>query len=72
MGSTIVTLPYDSEKYSHSSAVDWAKKNCPSYITNDVHRSFNPEQGLFVPDIDHIDYFFSCERDAALFTLRWL
>ena len=52
---TRVILPYDPEWR----ALRWAKKHCPSYITNqaDVNRK--------------IVYYFSDEQEAMLFTLRW-
>lgn len=57
-----VTLPYDPIW----TALDWAKKHCPSYITNTA-----------VPDYAkagtaQIEYIFSDERDAVFFSLRWL
>lgn len=61
--STIVTLPYDPVW----TPLDWAKKNCPSYITNDVH-----QDGYYTYDNTKIDYFFGNERDAVFFSLRWL
>ncbi len=57
-----VTLPYDPVWRP----LVWAKKHCPSYITNDVHRNTG-EPGKSV----QIDYFFGNERDAMWFTLRW-
>ena len=57
-----VSLPYDPVW----SALEWAKKYCPSYITNDVHK--NTEPGYAV----RIDYFFGDGKDAVLFSLRWL
>lgn len=60
--STIVTLPYDPVW----APLDWVKKNCPSYITNDLH-----QDGYYTYDNTKVDYFFSDERDATLFTLRW-
>ena len=59
----IVTLPYDPTWQ----ALDWAKKHCDSYITNDVHKD---EYNMY--DHKKIDYFFSDEREALLFTLAWL
>ena len=57
-----VTLPYDPVWI----ALNWAKKHCSSYITNDVHKNTGEsDRGV------QIDYFFSDERDATLFTLRW-
>lgn len=59
----IVTLPYD---YS-SEPLKWAKENCPSYITNDIHMNKDKKW-----DSNYIDFFFSSEKDAAWFALRWL
>lgn len=58
----IVTLPYDPE----GKPLDWAIKHCPSYITNDIHLA---KYNVYS---NHIDYYFSDERDVVLFTLRWL
>lgn len=46
--------------------LDWAKKNCPSYITNDLHCD-----GYNTYDRTKIDYFFGEEEDAILFKLTW-
>ena len=61
MGMT-VTIPYDIRWL----ALDWAKENCSSYITNDVHCD-----GYNTYDINKIDYFFSDEKDAVMFALKW-
>jgi len=58
-----VTLPYDPVWR----ALDWAKKHCNSYITNDVHQTENKTY-----DTDKIDYFFGDQRDATMFALKWL
>jgi len=61
----IVTLPYDPAW----KALEWAKEHCPDYVTNEVRahkawvRPIRPIQ---------IDYFFSSERDAVFFSLRWV
>jgi hypothetical protein len=57
-----VTIPYDS----HWLALDWARENCPSYVTNDFHCD-----GYNTYNINKIDYFFSDEKDAVMFILRW-
>jgi hypothetical protein len=59
---TTVTLTYDPTW----KAVEWAKENCPSYITNDVHQN-----GDNIYDRTKIDYHFSDEKDAIMFLLRW-
>ncbi len=53
-----VTLPYDPVW----TALDWAKKHCPSYITNKAM-----DTGLW-----QIEYFFGDEKDAVFFSLKWL
>jgi len=62
MSSTVVTLPYRPLW----EPLDWAKKNCPSYITNDAHSIGNNSY-----DNSKIDYFFNDEHDAFKFALRW-
>ena len=56
-----VTLSYDPTW----AALEWAKKHCSSYITNDIHKYGNSY------DNKRIDYFFRDEKDAIWFTLRW-
>lgn len=58
-----VTIPYDASW----KPLDWAKKHCPSYITNDVHKN---EFNQF--DLSKIDYYFSEQKDMILFLLRWV
>ena len=58
-----VTLPYDE----NWEALTWAKKNCPSYITNDATTI-----KLNVPYVTVINYYFGNEKDAIMFQLRWL
>lgn len=53
-----VSLPYDPTW----KALYWAKKNCPSYITNYASYGGNTT----------IHYCFGNERDVIAFTLRWL
>ncbi len=57
-----ITLPYRPMW----EPLDWAKENCPSYITNDVHMD-----GYNTYDNTRIDYFFGDEGDAILFKLAW-
>ena len=59
-----VTLPYDPVW----KPLEWAKEHCPSYITNAVHEENLVTKKLAV----RIDYFFSNEKDALIFSLRWL
>ena len=62
-----VTLPYDPVW----TALDWAKKNCPSYITN----ATGPARTKKVPggwvNNASIVYYFSDEQDAVFFALKW-
>ena len=62
MGIT-VTLPYEQ----CWQPLTWAKENCPSYITNDLHCD-----GYNTYDQTRVDYFFGDEKDAVLFILRWV
>jgi len=50
-----VTLPYDPLWR----AVDWAIKNCPSYITNTAQPG------------GKICYYFINEAEATMFKLKW-
>ena len=54
-----VTLPYDPLWY----ALEWAIKNCPSYITNDA---------VIYQGVYYYRFYFSRERDRMWFALRWL
>jgi len=64
--SAVVTLPYDPVWQ----ALDWAKENCPSYITNAMahHGKMKSVHG----GCDSISYYFGEEKDAVFFALRWL
>lgn len=42
--------------------LEWAKKHCPSYITNDAIQ----KNGEY-----YYRFFFANEKDMALFILRW-
>lgn len=57
-----VTVPYSP----FWEPMTWAKENCPSYIRNDLH-----QDGYYTFDHTKIDYFFSDEKDALMFMLRW-
>lgn len=61
--SAVVTLPYDPLW----APVEWAQKNCPSYICNTVYANFKPAEPTAV-----VNYYFDSEEDATLFTLKWL
>jgi len=54
--STSVTLPYDPCWL----ALTWAKRYCPSYITNQADPS------------GKIVYYFGKAQDALVFSLKWI
>ena len=56
-----VTSPYDPLW----APLEWVKKHCSSYISNDIHKYGNSY------DAKRIDYFFRDEKDAIWFVLRW-
>jgi hypothetical protein len=67
-----VTLPYDPTWQ----ALEWAKRNCPSYITNNTnefgpftvtYNRYNTSQTVMY----QINYYFGDEKDATAFLLRW-
>ena len=63
-----VTVTYDA----HWKAFEWAKENCPSYITNAVGPAkLHSLPGGWVTKYYDIIYYFSDEKDAVLFALRW-
>ena len=57
-----ITIPYDPLW----KPLNWAKEHCKSYITNDIHCD-----GYNTFDNSKVDYFFSNEKDAMWFKLRW-
>ena len=62
-----VTIHYEDVE----PALQWAKANCPTYITNAYH-SMDPREF----DMVRIDFFFGTSkqgrRDMTAFTLRWV
>lgn len=60
--SKTVVLPYDPTW----KALEWAKANCKSYITNDGVIDQFPNNRF-----TRIEYFFANEKDATMFRLRW-
>jgi hypothetical protein len=65
MAMNYVDIP-DSGSYSLDSipqqAWSWAKKNCPSYITNDALK----KEGKW-----YYRFYFGQEKDVIIFMLRW-
>ncbi len=62
--SYTVTLPCDPVEPRNN----WAKENCPSYITNVLDYVY--QGGGWTPELS-IKYYFGEEKDAVMFTLRW-
>jgi hypothetical protein len=62
MSAIIVTLKYDPIW----KALDWAKKHCPSYITNDASLANELSDRVY-----YINYYFGNEQDAIIFKLKW-
>jgi hypothetical protein len=62
-----ITLPYDPVW----APLEWAKLNCPSYITNEA-KPGKTKSGLngWVSDTN-IVYYFNDEKDAMMFMLKW-
>jgi len=56
-----VTLPYDPDWR----ALEWAMKNCPSYITNKAKTPVGCSPTYYIV------YHFGDEKDAVMFMLRW-
>lgn len=52
-------------------ALEWAKQNCPSYITNNYHMD-----GYNTYDINLIDFFFLAneqgKKEMTMFALKWI
>ena len=65
--SKSVILPYDPTW----KALEWAKANCRSYITNDLADVKSPSDLSNGYTIGKIEYFFNDERDATMFRLMW-
>jgi hypothetical protein len=68
MTAITITLPYNRHEDSIS-PWDWAKDNCPSYITNDVEALY--EYGDYIVSRFVVKYHFYDEADAVMFALRW-
>lgn len=48
-------------------ALDWAKINCPGYVTNDIH-----QDGYYTYDDTQLDFFFvNNSADITAFALKW-
>ena len=58
----LVPVAMPGSKYEYT-PLTWAKKNCPSYITNDAVQ----KNGEF-----YYRFYFSQEQDLMMFTLKWL
>ena len=58
-----ITLPHEYEW----NASEWAKEHCPSYLSATAHI----RAGRNLP-ASKVEYHFADEKDAAIFTLRWI
>lgn len=61
--SYICKIPITTSFTKRLEMLNWAKKHCPSYITNDVDKT----DILF----STFRFYFSDEKDYTMFTLRW-
>ena len=61
----MITVTILKEKGVH--ALEWVKETCPSYITNDMHMD-----GYNTYDTTKLDFFFSDQKDAVMFVMRWV
>lgn len=55
-------------------ALEWAKINCPSYVTNYMSSEspYNTSKAnIEIGFVPKIIYVFDDEREATLFALRW-
>lgn len=57
-----VDIPVPEKFQNALPALKWAKKNCPSYITNDAVQ----HRGVY-----YYRFFFGKERDVTAFALKW-
>lgn len=62
--SYVVTLRWTKEE---AIPLTYAKKYCPSYITNDVNLVKHKDKLSEVC----VNYYFTDEKDALMFRLRW-
>lgn len=62
---TQVSLEYTK---SHE-ALDWAKENCPNYITNHVDPISFADHNIL--GTIWVRFYFGDDKDATLFALRW-
>jgi hypothetical protein len=51
-------------------ALDWAKRHCPSYITNDVYMSDIADHSKMNTALIY-RFYFDKEAEASWFRLRW-
>ena len=60
-----IVVEIDERKTNIAKAIIWAKKHCPTYITNDGYLSDQFEV--------HIRYrfYFGDEKEAMMFRLKW-
>ena len=64
----IVKLPSSDDR----EAFAWAKANCPSFKKRTIETPRGEENPMFITRYDTLCYHFGSEKDAMLFTLRWV
>jgi hypothetical protein len=57
--SYIARVPWDNDFIVTEQMLEWAKKHCPSYITNDA------KDGYY-------QFYFNIESECLFFKLKWL
>lgn len=57
-----VALPVPKEWINAFEPLEWAKKHCPSYITNDA---------VQIGGDYYYRFYFGNDKDRVLFALRW-
>ena len=69
MTEITITLPLN-QNGDNILPLEWAKDNCPSYITNSVDVIYESDDQRF-PTGFVMKYHFYDEKDAVMFALRW-
>jgi len=65
----VMTLPRYDEVEKYLEVLNWARKNCPSFVTTEIHGA--TVVSFRSVDYSKVDYYFTDEKDAILFSLRW-
>lgn len=62
MTERYVDIPVPDDWQESLPALTWAKRNCPSYITNDA---------ILINGVYHYRFYFGRVQDQFVFALRW-